>query len=83
VVNPNDVAGVAEAIHKACVMPIEERRVRMRLLRDIVRTYSVQRWADAFMKAAGIPEGQDVNRVSETEHAVLSSALPLAEREIA
>ena len=64
-------------------MPIEERRVRMRLMRDIVRTYSVQRWADAFMKAAVSPEGQEVSPASETEHAVLAAASPLAEREIA
>jgi trehalose 6-phosphate synthase len=52
VVNPNDLAGIAEAIHRACVMPVEERRSRMRLLRDIVRAYSVQSWAEAFLNAA-------------------------------
>jgi trehalose-6-phosphate synthase len=52
VVNPNDLAGIAEAVHKACVMPVEEKRSRMRLLRDIVRTYSVQNWAEAFLNAA-------------------------------
>ncbi len=87
VVNPNDVAGVAEAIHKACVMPIEERRVRMRLLRDIIRTYNVQRWADGFMKAALTSHSphlgpQEVSS-HDQENAVLSSALALGEREIA
>ena len=52
VVNPNDLSGIAEAIHRACVMPIEEKRSRMRLLRDIIRTYSVQSWAEAFLNAA-------------------------------
>lgn len=52
VVNPNDFAGIAEAIHRACVMPVEEKRSRMRLLRDIVRTYNVQRWAESFLSAA-------------------------------
>jgi trehalose 6-phosphate synthase/phosphatase len=52
VVNPNDLAGIAEAVYKACVMPVEEKRSRMRLLRDIVRTYSVQNWAEAFLTAA-------------------------------
>jgi len=51
VVNPNDRTGVAEAIHRACVMPTEEKRSRMRLLRDIVRTHTVQHWAEAFMQA--------------------------------
>ena len=51
VVNPYDLAGIAEAIHRACIMPVEEKRSRMRLLRDIVRTYNVQSWADAFLSA--------------------------------
>src|SRR5437773_5684790 len=51
VVNPNDLAGIAEAIHRACVMPVEEKRSRMKLLRDIVRTYNVQVWAEAFLNA--------------------------------
>ena len=56
VVNPNDLAGIAEAIHRACVMPVEEKRSRMRLLRDIVRTYNVQGWAESFLSAAMIAE---------------------------
>jgi trehalose-6-phosphate synthase len=52
VINPYDMAGIAEAIHRACVMPVEEKRSRMRLLRDIVRTHNVQSWADAFLSAA-------------------------------
>ena len=52
IVNPNDFAGIAEAIHRACVMPVEEKRSRMRLLRDIVRTYNVRRWAESFLSAA-------------------------------
>ncbi len=51
VVNPYDLAGIAEAIHRACVMPVEEKRSRMRLMRDIVRTYNVQVWAEAFLGA--------------------------------
>src|SRR6266852_2473653 len=51
VINPYDLAGIAEAIHHACVMPVEEKRLRMRLLRDIVCTYNVQSWADSFLSA--------------------------------
>ena len=57
VVNPNDLAGVAEAIHRACVMPVEEKRARMKLLRDVVRTYNVQGWAESFLEAALSPDG--------------------------
>jgi alpha,alpha-trehalose-phosphate synthase [UDP-forming] len=51
VVNPNDLAGIAEAIHRACVMPVEEKRSRMRLLRDVVRKYNVKGWAESFLNA--------------------------------
>jgi trehalose 6-phosphate synthase len=51
VINPYDLTVMAEAIHRACVMPVEEKRSRMRLLRDIVRTHNVQTWADAFLSA--------------------------------
>jgi trehalose 6-phosphate synthase/phosphatase len=57
VVNPNDFAGIAEAIHRACVMPVEEKRSRMKLLRDIVRTYNVQGWAESFLEAALAEDG--------------------------
>src|SRR6266704_5489127 len=52
VVNPNDLAGIAEAVHRACVMPVEEKRSRMQLLRNVVRTYNVQRWAESFLGEA-------------------------------
>jgi alpha,alpha-trehalose-phosphate synthase [UDP-forming] len=51
VINPYDLTAMAEAIHRACVMPVEEKRSRMRLLRDVVRTHNVQTWADAFLTA--------------------------------
>ncbi len=51
VINPNDLAGIADAIHRACVMPVEEKRTRMQLLRDVIRTYNVQGWAESFLEA--------------------------------
>lgn len=51
-VNPNDFAGVAQAIHDAAAMSADEKRTRMRLLRDIVRDHNVQRWARSFMHVA-------------------------------
>jgi trehalose 6-phosphate synthase/phosphatase len=55
-VNPNDLAGVAEAVHEACLMAPEERRTRMRLLRQIVKEHNVQRWARSFLQAAASSE---------------------------
>jgi trehalose 6-phosphate synthase/phosphatase len=50
-VNPYDLAATAEALHRALVMPAEERRTRMVVLRERVRSYDVHRWAGAFVAA--------------------------------
>lgn len=81
VVNPNDLAGIAEAIHKACVMPMEEKRARMRLLRDIVRTYSVQNWAEAFLNAALSTRPEGPAKEAPTEHEAIPLATPPGTRE--
>jgi alpha,alpha-trehalose-phosphate synthase [UDP-forming] len=51
VVNPNDYAAVADAIHEACVMPAEDKRNRMRLLRGVIQSHNVNRWAQSFLQA--------------------------------
>jgi trehalose 6-phosphate synthase len=43
-VNPFDVAGQAEAIYEALVMPQEERRRRIGGIRRAVRQYDIARW---------------------------------------
>jgi trehalose 6-phosphate synthase len=75
VVNPNDLAGIAEAIHQACVMPAEQKRSRMRLLRDIVRTYNVQGWAESFVHAA-LNAGQTASRAGGDFPLAAASAAP-------
>jgi len=57
-VNPNDIAGVAQALRDASLMPREEKSTRMRLLRNIVKEHNVQRWAQSFLEAAGSVSGQ-------------------------
>jgi len=52
-VNPNDHSGVAQAIYQATTMSQDEKRTRMRLLREIIRDHNVQRWARSFLHAAG------------------------------
>jgi trehalose 6-phosphate synthase len=51
-VNPYDVEGVAEAIYQAYDMSIDERRWRMRRLRNSVARRDVFWWADSFLQAA-------------------------------
>ncbi|MGE0405432.1 MAG: trehalose-6-phosphate synthase [Candidatus Korobacteraceae bacterium] len=50
-VNPYDTEGVAETLSRAFHMT-DERRSRMRRLRDVVRRNDVYRWADSFLLAA-------------------------------
>jgi trehalose 6-phosphate synthase/phosphatase len=50
-VNPFDTAGMADAFHRAVVMPRDEKRTRMRALRRRVMRFDVQRWGRSFLKA--------------------------------
>ncbi|MFA5309436.1 MAG: trehalose-6-phosphate synthase [Dehalococcoidales bacterium] len=54
VVNPYDVAGIANAIHHAYLMPVEERKARMRKLRTLIRRRDIYWWLDRFLKAATV-----------------------------
>jgi trehalose 6-phosphate synthase len=46
-VNPFDVAGQAEAIHRALTMPAGERRERLEGIRNHVREHDVTAWIDS------------------------------------
>ena len=45
IVNPYDLQSVSEAIGQALRMSEQEQRDRMRLMRDVVRSRNVYRWA--------------------------------------
>jgi trehalose 6-phosphate synthase len=45
IVNPYDIAEVAEAIHRGLDMPRDERRVRMQEMRKQVTEHNIYRWA--------------------------------------
>ena len=51
-VNPYDVEGVADAIHRAYHMGEAERQARMRRMRRSIREYDVFWWVDSFLQAA-------------------------------
>lgn len=44
-VNPYDAKAMAEAMHRALIMPVSEQRERMRLMREMVRDHNVYHWA--------------------------------------
>ena len=51
-VNPYDIEGVADAIHRAYHMDKHERQARMRRMRRSIREYDVFWWVDSFLRAA-------------------------------
>ena len=50
-INPFDVAGQADAIHRALEMPAEERHERIEAIRAWVREHDLAAWIDAQMQA--------------------------------
>ena len=64
-VNPYDIDAMAVAYHQALTMPEEERRVRMRALRQRVAAHDVHAWAQSFIDAlGGEAKGQEHERVA-------------------
>ena len=50
--NPYDIEGVADTIHRAFHMDKAERQARMRRMRRSIREYDVFWWVDSFLRAA-------------------------------
>ncbi|MEK6747121.1 MAG: trehalose-6-phosphate synthase [Pseudomonadota bacterium] len=44
-VNPYDTKGMAEAMHRALIMPLNEQKERMHLMREMVKDHNVYHWA--------------------------------------
>jgi trehalose 6-phosphate synthase/phosphatase len=54
-VNPHNVDGVAEALHRALTLPAEDRLARMRALQKREREHDVLAWSEQFIAAAAAP----------------------------
>jgi len=52
IVNPYHTEQVAEALHRAFSMPLQEQRERMRSLRQLVKEFNVYRWAGRMLMDA-------------------------------
>ena len=72
-VNPYDIEGVADAIHRAYFMGEDERRNRMRSMRRAVREYDIFWWVDAFLQAA---IGRDLSAFPWPENRVPGTTVP-------
>ncbi|MBI4234017.1 MAG: bifunctional alpha,alpha-trehalose-phosphate synthase (UDP-forming)/trehalose-phosphatase [Chloroflexi bacterium] len=49
VVNPNSKEEVAEALHRALLMPLREQKSRNRAMRSRLERHDVRRWAERFL----------------------------------
>jgi trehalose 6-phosphate synthase/phosphatase len=77
-VNPYDVPGMAAAIELALAMPAEERRRRMRPMRERVFTYDAAAWARDFLgklSARPEPSGRGAGRVEEAAEQLTSAVV--------
>ncbi|TMA33866.1 MAG: bifunctional alpha,alpha-trehalose-phosphate synthase (UDP-forming)/trehalose-phosphatase [Deltaproteobacteria bacterium] len=54
-VNPYNLDGVAETLHRALTLPAEDRLARMRALQKRERDQDVLAWCAKFLEAAGTP----------------------------
>lgn len=50
IINPNNIEEIAEAIHQALLMPVEEQKRRNALMQERLRHFDVVRWSDNFMQ---------------------------------
>jgi trehalose 6-phosphate synthase len=61
IVNPYDVDEMADAIAAAIEMPAEQRLLRMKRMREVVREHNIYRWAGLLLgDMARIPNPQEV-----------------------
>ncbi|MBR9845774.1 MAG: bifunctional alpha,alpha-trehalose-phosphate synthase (UDP-forming)/trehalose-phosphatase, partial [Algicola sp.] len=50
-INPNNFEQIADTLKYALEMPIEEQQSRMKILQKRLRRYTVEKWAEEFMKS--------------------------------
>lgn len=67
-VNPYDIEGVADAIHRAFVMDGDERRGRMMRLRRSIARADVHQWVNSFLKAAISKDLNDFRRRGDLDY---------------
>ncbi len=69
IINPYDGFSTGEALHQALIMPLEEQRARMRLMRSQVSQKNVYRWAgQMLLDAAALQKRKRLLEVSGETH---------------
>lgn len=68
IVNPYDIASMADALRRALTMPEREQRERMRLMRELIRERNVYRWAaQMLLDASRLRKRERVHRRKEPD----------------
>jgi trehalose-6-phosphate synthase len=76
IVNPYDADAMASAIEQALSMPEAEQRERMQLMRDMVRTHNVYRWAgQMLLDAAQIRKRRRIVQMISRRHVIPLSSV--------
>jgi trehalose 6-phosphate synthase/phosphatase len=65
IINPNNFNEIAESIHTALEMPIEEQRERMDTMQKRIKRYNVFKWASEFVKS--LEKIQDIQHQFNTK----------------
>jgi len=58
-INPNNFEQIADTIHKAIQMPVEEQKERNKVLQKRLERYNVEKWANDFMRSLTIQSDKD------------------------
>ena len=66
-VNPNNIEEMADSIHKALTMPVEKQVKSNRIMRERLKNYDVDRWANDFIT--------DLEKASEVRRSSLAKKL--------
>ncbi|WP_299583317.1 bifunctional alpha,alpha-trehalose-phosphate synthase (UDP-forming)/trehalose-phosphatase [uncultured Sunxiuqinia sp.] len=75
IINPNNEAEIADSIHQALTMSMEEQKRRMRYLQDRIRRYDVFKWSREFIKG--------MKKVEKLQHNLLAKRItPTVSREL-
>ncbi|MHA7943791.1 bifunctional alpha,alpha-trehalose-phosphate synthase (UDP-forming)/trehalose-phosphatase [Formosa sp. 3Alg 14/1] len=64
-INPNNFDQIADTIKQAIEMPIEEQQNRIKILQNRLERYSVEKWAEEFLKALDLTKDQDEVYISK------------------
>lgn len=68
IVNPNNIGDIMNAIVEALLMPVEEQRRRMQIMRSLVSKFNVKRWVSNFLSR--MDDAKLLQHSLKTKHAV-------------